>query len=272
MVMASNMSTEIVAGCPAIVDELTTWEHPMTIGTPNPRLLAWLITRMNEGANGTILTDDRTVRQVTDVDYLTWQLAERYERGDLEVRMVDGAAIPSMAMNHTSVMLLVDIGEFVGGVISHEAPKLHRNLEHHVENLVAETSVNVPSSPPRATIKSTFATQFSTQSADRYLACLDALWSDQLDGNEYDAIDVAVIVVADEAGWLSDLGTWGRTAGIATEADFSRAKGKLEDGGIIQVFERSEGVGRPRHQLSLNTEVLAAARQPELQLIAEQLG
>ncbi len=265
------MTVEIVTGWPAFVAELDTWDRPITICTDNPRFVAWITTRVGDGTIGTILTDDRTVRQVTEIDYLEWQLADRYERGDLEVRILDGHTIPAIAMNHASVLLLVDIAESPGGVISHEATELHHRLHHHVERLLGDASIGSPAAPGFTAVKNAFVTQFSSRLADRLFECLDVLWPDQLDGNEYDAIAVATIVVADDHGWLSDLGTWGRTTGIATEADFSRAKRTLEEDGIIQVFERSDGVGRPRHQLALNTEVLADAKQPELQLIAEVL-
>lgn len=260
------MVTGTVEGLEELTAALSDWNRPMILGTASPRLVAELLTGPPTRRPDRILIETTTFEHLIEVAYLRWVLAEHIEIGDLEIYVADDG-VPLLATDETTVMGLIEIDAFHGGVLS-EDDALSILATEHLENATATAQPVNSFGKTLSTVEAAFAKQFSPSAASDYFECLARLWPMNLEGLGYDARSVAVIVAANEEAWFSSLGPWGRETDIATEADFSRAKRQLEDDGIVHVLTQPQGVGRPRHQLQLIDEALEQSVRQDIKDIA----
>lgn len=272
MIRVPIMATELVAGARAVVAAVAAWEVPTVVSLTDARLLAEFLLVDAPPTHLTIITDRATAAAVTDVSYLAWSLAEHLESSRLDLYVEDADRPPSIAVSDGALIALVVDGATPAGVLTTDHERLRHQVKAQLESRIEDTVAIVAHGPTMTEVETEFAARFGADVAARYRRCLDELWPAVLNGSAVDAVSTAVVVVASANGWLHDLGAWGRAVGIATEADFSRAKAELESAGVIEVVEESRGVGRPRQRLTLRHDMLESSDRDEFRTIARVLS
>jgi len=69
-----------------------------------------------------------------------------------------------------------------------------------------------------------------------------------------DEVDLTLLAAAKHGVQLYEISRWGEDTGLASKATFSRAKNRLEDGGMIATEKVPIDVGRLRLRLMLGAD------------------
>lgn len=253
----------------AILDAVDAWEPPIVFAALRPRLLARLLTREAPRRPVDVVTDAATFEAVEAVTYLQWARAARRRADATEVRVADGRLQP-IATGEDAAMYVVEVDAVIGGFpVADGALRADLDRRMHERFEAADPVPDPGMTPTDATDR--LAEVVGPDAAEDYLTCLQRLWPMRLEGVGLDALEVAVLILAREAGLQKDLGPWVREVGLGTEADVSRAKQALGRDGLLEVSKVTESVGRPRHRLHLQTEPLDVSSRGDLAALEDVL-
>lgn len=209
-------------------------------------------------------TEDRTVRALVAADtantlsedfLLETRLAEARARGQLVVRVVEDPLDDRLLLGEGIARVLVPIAETVG-VFETEADGIVEDMRAKYESRWDAGDRLCTRAPPRTDLFEAAERHLS----DRFVAEMRAA----LDGAEKltwhgtpTPVDVALVVAARASEHLYDVSRWGEDAEFASRSSLSRAKNRLDEGGLLSITSDPQARGRPRQRLQVGTERLA---------------
>jgi hypothetical protein len=116
--------------------------------------------------------------------------------------------------------------------------------------------------PPRSRVYETLSTEIGSDVAEDLQVMFEAVKSTRsagygsTDQDPLDEVALTLLAAAKQEIQLYEISRWGEDVGLASKATFSRAKGRLEDQGMIATEKVPLDVGRPRLRLQLGADRL----------------
>lgn len=107
--------------------------------------------------------------------------------------------------------------------------------------------------PPWATVRTTFTEAFTPEICAEFETAIEQLVA--LDQSVIDETESALLVAAANELLLYDLSHWAEDISLCSNATFSRAKGELEQIGVVTTERVPQEIGRPRERLLLTDEM-----------------
>lgn len=261
------MATRTVTGHGALIERVTGWTGPIEACCTSPRFIAELV--LDHPPPVSVVTDTATIERLTTVAYLEWWFEQRRRDGTLEVSLTDSPQFQAVT-GPDEVGILVDIDGIRGGIVTDVDGHLGRLVRQHYS---AQRDRGTPWSGGSTALDEALGSFERCTGGDGAAlgAILADLWSMHLDGTAVDALDVAVLVAAAGDAWAADVGQWSRSVGLGTEADVSRSKRRLDDGGYLAIESERGGIGRPQHRLYLVESALGQTDRSDLAVVANHL-
>jgi len=217
-----------------------------------------------------LLSDERTLKDVTDDFIPASNAANLVEAGDLELRVFDGDARSSMLVTENRTVALVDVDDLVGGLITDDAEFTETAYDAVVDDWDDAEAFTLRT-PAIDRVRQTLDEDISPDVEADFESVLESMETARGDGDGLDEVTVSLLVAAKNRELLYDISKWGEDVGVASKATFSRMKKKLEDLGLIDTEKVPLDVGRPRLRLKLADERLEDAPPAELASAAQSI-
>ena len=236
-----------MSGYPAIVDAVANWDASSIGLDISPHLAGTCCIRWGSTGHLKLLLTKDSLDAFLDVEYVAWHLEQN---DDIALRRLESETHHPVFASRTSLIAVIELEDDV-----HAIEGEHPELVDAVWGLLKRTWEESPAVEHDGTsvgeIRGFFGDHVSEDHAEAYLSILDAVWPLQLTDDALDAIEVAVLVAAHAEKELREISAWGAEVEIGTRADFSRAKSRLVELGVVETTAVDTKVGRPPLRLHL---------------------
>ena len=217
-----------------------------------------------------LLADERLLKDVMDDFLVASSAADLVERGDLEIRTLEGDADNSLLLTEERVVAVVEAGDHVAGLTTEDEAFVESALETYREQFAAADEYNLRT-PGISRVRETMEDSIGEGPRADFDSVLSSLETARGDGDGLDEVTITLLVAAKNDVLLYDISKWGEDVGIASKATFSRTKTRLEELGLIDTEKVPIDVGRPRLRLKLGDDRLRETEADELASVAQSM-
>ena len=224
------------------------------------------------------LDEPPTIRLLASESVLKWlrrdfhlasTAADLVAAEKLSLRTAEESVRNAVVVGEESVVSLV--------VTSGRAAGLHTDDTVFVENMREQFSDAWKSAeafdlrtPPRSRVYETLTEEIGAEVAADLQTVFDAVETTRsggygsTDDDPLDEVGLTLLAAAKHDVQLYEISRWGENVGLASKATFSRAKGRLEEQGMIATEKVPIDVGRPRLRLMFSADQLREVEASDL--------
>ena len=232
----------------ALVDVLTDLDEPPTVRlVARESLMKWLRRDFRLASTAADLVADET----------------------LSLRATEYEFESGLVVGEESVISIITTNDRVAGLGTDDAELVESMRERCDEAWESSTSFNLRT-PARSRVYETLGDEFGSEVEEDFRVMLEAVETTRSGGyrtRDDDRLDEAaltLLVAASHEIQLYEISKWGEDVGVASKATFSRAKGRLEDQGMIATEKVPIDVGRPRLRLMFSADQLREVEASDL--------
>jgi len=239
----------------ALVDVLTDLDEPPTVRlVARESLMKWLRRDFRLASTAADLVADET----------------------LSLRATEYEFESGLVVGEESVISIITTNDRVAGLGTDDAELVESMRERCDEAWESSTSFNLRT-PARSRVYDTLGDEFGSEVEEDFRVMLEAVETTRSGGyrtrddDRLDEVALTLLVAASHEIQLYEISKWGEDVGVASKATFSRAKGRLEDQGMIATEKVPIDVGRPRLRLQLGDDRLRDVEASDLLATAQEM-
>ncbi len=258
---------QVTKGYPAIVETVADWGVATIALDISPYLAGESCIGWEGGQPLQLLLREEAVKSLLEVDYVLWHLEEDDNHS---IRQLDVQTYHPLFTSPSALMSVIELEQDIYGLQT-ESERLVDAVWSFVGHMWDDAE-SIPLEVPTVTeISDTYTELVGQHHAEVYLQALEQSWPLQLSDVALDATELAVMVAAHADTQLRELSIWGEDVEISTRADFSRAKTRLVELGIVETSTDHMGIGRPRLRLHMVDIEQISSDRPEVNIVLELL-
>lgn len=212
-----------------------------------------------------LLGDRATLKDALTEFTIASRTAELVENDLLELRSHHDPPKSSIAIDDTTMLVIIDVGDAVGALSTSDAP-LVSNLFATSNDRFEEAEDFLLHTPALSRIETTLIERLGDDRWEDFIQSVEAVSPN----SPVDEVIISILVAAKHRDLLYDISKWGEDIGLASKATFSRKKAELEECALIDTDSEPIDVGRPRLRLRLAEPALEAASPAEIIAEAER--
>lgn len=214
------------------------------------RALIDVLPGVDSGQTVRLFVDRRPLKDLLDDFLVAGVVADRVERGRLDVRILEAVPRSSLVVSRDFVVSVVANEGDVAGLSTTREPFVTDTVESYRTQWDVASPYTLRT-PPLSTIRETMESEIGSAAVSDFDGMLDALSTARGDGEGLDEVTICLLVAANNRELFYDVSQWGERIGLASKATFSRTKNRLEENGLVRTEKVPVEVGRPRLRLLL---------------------
>lgn len=197
-----------------------------------------------------VLATPDVLKSAVDDFILASHIAELVDQGRLELRTTTDITRSSLLISDDQIITVITLDDELTGLRSMD-DELVTNARTTFDNDWESGEEFSLRTPPISRVRETLADELGEGVEDDFMMIFESVDRIPGEGDELDAVAIALLVGAHNEVLLYDISKWGEDTGVASKATFSRTKTRLEDRGMIETEKVPIDVGRPRLRLVL---------------------
>lgn len=214
------------------------------------RHLISVLSDTNDHPEFQLLATEGTLKTVRNDFLKATHAADLVKQGVLSMRSFDGEPVNSLFITDLEAKTIITAGENSIDIGTDDQDFVSKANKYYAD--LWETAIEFDlRTPALSEVKETIGEEVG-QGVEGDLT--EALGILEERDEEFDIVELCILLAAKNHALLYDLGKWGEDSGVASTATFSRTKTSLENQGYIGTEKVPIEVGRPRMRLMLGGE------------------